>query len=160
MSKQAPTVVGKRGEQKFITALMERGFSVFVPVVDVGIDVIAEAPFTKQPPRYFAFQVKTSTLSKKSNSWYWYVDVEGFRYSKMVYYIFVFDDTQNIPPTTKNRDSNFNALIISSPDLQREFRKQGRWRNGHEGNISITPSSLANGRTKWMKYLNQWASIK
>jgi len=160
MSKIIPTVIGKRGEQRFITALMERGCSVFVPIVDVGIDVIAEAPFTKQPPRYFAFQVKTSTLSNKSNNWYWYVNVTGFRLSKMVYYIFVFDDTKNISRETKNRDNNFNALIISSQDLEKEFRKQGRWRNGYEGNISITPSSLANGRTKWLKYLNRWDSIK
>jgi len=165
-SKPSPTVVGKRGEIMFISALLKRDFGVFIPVVDVGIDVVAEKFSHNQPPKYFAFQVKTSTLHKK-RYWYWYVDKYGFRCTDNVYYVFVFDDSDEIPPQAQ-ADPIFNACLIPS----KEINRHGHWttyKGGNSFDVNITINMLTN-ISRWAKrqknsgialrHFNDWKQLQ
>jgi len=95
--ERIPSVTGKKAEIRFISALIERDFIPFIPVVDLGIDVIAEKFLEGQTPKYFAFQVKTSSFSKTNACWYWYINRNSFRCAKNVFYVLVFENTDNFP---------------------------------------------------------------
>jgi hypothetical protein len=82
MSRRLPTVTGKEGELRFASALVKYGFVPFTPIVDLGIDVVAEKmrnAQSKKPPKYLSFQVKTSKFRPGDKNWNWYVDHDGFR---------------------------------------------------------------------------------
>ena len=163
-SKPVPTVVGKRGEITFISALLRRGFAVFTPVVDVGIDVVAEKFAPMKRPKYFAFQVKTSTF-QKSGSWFWYIEKEKFRCSNTNFNVFVFEDTHLFPPQVPKDSEGFYALIIPSKKIEKEASKcSNRWKRGEDYNITVTPNMLRNTakwqRYKWMRYFNDWKQLQ
>ena len=164
--KPIPSEVGKIGETVFISALLRRRYGVFVPVVDKGIDVVAEKFDFKKPPKYFGFQVKTSTLGQKSQSWFWYVDKYGFRCADNVYYVFVFEDSSKMPSEV-NANSDFNACIIPSKEIDRD----GHWttyKGGRSFDVRITVNMLKN-IPKWamkpknsgiaLRHFNDWKKL-
>jgi len=159
--KRIPSVTGKAGEIAFISALLDRGFvNVFTPIVDVGIDVVAEKFTEGNAPKYFAFQVKTSTL-QKSGTWYWYVDRDGFRCSRNNFYVFIFENSHNIPVSI--RDLKFNALIVPSHELNKAHWRTDKKSRKLDVNISISPNMLKNPkkyRSGWLRFFNNWKQLK
>jgi len=143
MSQQKiSTVTGKKGEMRFVSALIERGFTPFIPIVDLGIDVIAEKS-TGNQPRYFGFQIKTSTLSSKNYFWNWYIDNYSFKCAQNFFYVLSFEDDEKFPSNVK-KDPHFNACIIPSKFIQ---KPRGHWspydkQGGESFDVAITVNML------------------
>lgn len=161
-----PTVAGKKAEMRFVSALIERDFIPFIPVVDLGIDVIAEKFSEGQPPKYFAFQVKTSSFSSKYAYWYWYINKDSFRCAKNVFYVLVFEDAENFPKNIK-ADPQFNACIIPS----KEICRSGHWttyKGGQSFDVTITVNMLkhirrfskrATNSGIALRHFNRWSNL-
>jgi hypothetical protein len=161
-SQKISGVTGKKGELSFITALIERGFTPFIPIIDQGIDIVAEKLLDDNSPEYYAYEIKTSSF-RKNDSWNWYVSDYNFRCADNVFYVLVFENSNLFPPNI-TRDPHCDACIIPSKEL-----KNGHWSPCSGGeksfDVTITLNMLRQlpkySKTKYnsgiaLRYLNKW----
>jgi hypothetical protein len=150
VAARTPTETGKLAELRLVSALINRRFCAFMPVVDLGIDIVAEKIaniYAQRPPKYYAFQVKNSTF-RKNHTWNWYVSKDSFRCAKNLYYVFVFEEQNRLPVEAKP-EPDFNACIIPSKEIDRH----GHWTpydSGFSFDVTISINMLKN-ISKWSK---------
>ena len=102
--------IGNIGEIQTIEVLKkEKGFAIYLPLKDVGIDFIGV-----KKGIFFQFQIKTSTFQK--NKYFWFdLHKNKMVYGKNVYYIFLCYTM----PRHNMMGKAKNFLIIPSLDLRK-----------------------------------------
>lgn len=62
----SPHKIGRSAEMRVKRILLDRGFTIYEPEIDVGVDFVVEPPVNK-PHRFLAIQVRTSKYQEKSD---------------------------------------------------------------------------------------------
>jgi hypothetical protein len=101
--------IGHIGELQAIAQMEDKGFSIYLPMKDKGIDFIAV-----KNNKSTQIQVKTSKFQKESYFWF-DLHISKMIYSENTYYIFVL----YVLPRRKMLGRAKNYLIIPSLDLKR-----------------------------------------
>lgn len=153
--------VGKIGEMAFAMALVRRGFNVFSPIVDAGIDLVAERVTGSQPPfqaKYLGFQVKTSRYQPKSDWWYWTVTRYNYRLGADNFYALVLEDEEKLPPEVPEAKDDVCVLIVPSKEIWEHAEQSSKsWQRGDDYAISVEPHYFLNrDKYTWSKFLNAW----
>jgi hypothetical protein len=156
-----PAQVGKIGEIEFAMALVKREFNVFSPVVDAGIDLVAEKltgggpPFS---PRYLSFQVRTSNYHPKEDWWTWTISKYNFRLGSDSFYALVLEDEEKVSVTETERQDGILVLIIPSREIWEHTSANSKaWQKGGDYPITVEPHYFVNrGRYTWAGFLNRW----
>ncbi len=123
---------GKLAEFKVLAMLVKLGFSLFVPVVDTGVDAVAEW-WADKPPTYYGVQVKSSSFISKYRSWAWNVDPKTFRVSESNFLILVLEDSDRLPEkvrlaTRRAEAPDLYALVMPTEDFETYYAlKSLRW---------------------------------
>ena len=102
--------IGKLGEQKVISKLLERGLDVYLPIVDIhGIDCIIKTPKGK----YIDVQIKTRLKITRNLE---LIDVRKLKARKNLFIIayFLKDDCYWIFPSKVFRDNAYFFKKIAS----------------------------------------------
>lgn len=151
---------GKLAEFKVIEILVKLGFTVYIPVIDTGIDIVAE-DWNGGNTHYFGIQVKSSRLSPKYNAWAWNVDPTTFRISEINYLVLVLEDWRMIPENARNARQMLEALdlfalVIPTEDFLMDYASNSRsWAEGRIYGINMKPHQVNVNRGPGI-YLNKW----
>jgi hypothetical protein len=152
------------GEMAFAMALVRRGFNVFSPIVDAGIDLVAERVSGDQPPfhaEYLSFQVRTSTHQPKDDWWYWTISQDSFRLGENVFYALVLQNEEELPQRVRQTREDIYVLIIPTKEIWEHVVRLESWQNGGDYGISVEPHYFENKHSnKWVKYLNAWGLLQ
>lgn len=148
----------------FAMALVRRGFNVFSPIVDAGIDLVAEKVSGNQPPfraKYFGFQVRTSTYQAKEDWWFWTISHDNFRQGEHIFYALVLEDQERLPQGIPNRGEDIQVLIIPTKELWEHAVSLRSWQSGGDYGISVEPHYfLGDHSNKWLKFFNAWSQLQ
>jgi len=106
---------GKIGEADILKKLIENGFEVYLPFVDVGVDFIARKE-TAEGVKHIDIQVKTSRYYPKTDRYWIDIRMKAFKAFDNYFYFFVLQ---------KPESNIYDVLIIPSKTLE-QYWKEGR----------------------------------
>jgi len=155
---------GKYGEQKVVLHLLDKGYTVYTPIIDTGIDFVVEPPTDKH--KYIGLQVRTSSYQKENDWWTWSIYRDKWRKGSSFYYVLVFEDIDKLPKEVRSKaDKGMVAFIIPYRTLDQMLVKRSkRWVKKDDYTLSINRQSFETGLSKWLKalipYLNKWSLLK
>lgn len=162
---QHSVMKGKFAEVRVFRHLLGKGYEVYIPIVDTGVDFVIEPPEPGQH-KFVGIQVKTSKYQRSSEWWSWSVYKDDRRKNSAFFYVLCFDDIDKLPENIRNlRDGDLLCFIVPYTELDKELSAQSNaWTNKGEFNIFINRQSLETGRSKWLSflktYLNDWDVLK
>ena len=150
---------GKSAELMVAGELLERGYDVFIPFVDCGVDLAA-----KVGERFVQLQIKKSKLHVKPRlSYYWQVlYMKPFTNNKgpNIYYVFLL-----------KRETEINCVVLPSlwieenvDKLLRFEAKRERWHFFFspikDGKVKLARSGSLKGGADVTPFLNNWNQLE
>jgi hypothetical protein len=136
---------------------MMKELVLYVPVVDTGVDVIAEK-IENGTNVYLALQVKACER-QQTQLWGWTVDPKTFRVSKNSYLIAVIlDPPKELVGSIDLQGSLLNAFVVPSAEYDIiASRRSERWIKKGDWGPGLRADQFLQG--EFSKYLNNWVPI-
>ncbi|MEM2970912.1 MAG: hypothetical protein QW270_00605 [Candidatus Bathyarchaeia archaeon] len=153
---------GKYGELKVILYLLNKGYTVYTPIIDTGIDFVVEPPSSH---KYIGLQVRTSSYQKENDWWTWSIYKDDWRKGSPFFYILAFGDIDKLPKEVRVKiDENIFAFIIPYEVLDKILTNRSeRWVQKGDYTLFINRQSFETGRSEWLEtlcpYLNKWSLL-
>jgi hypothetical protein len=156
---------GKFGEIKVILHLLSKGYMVYTPIIDTGIDFVIEPPRPVHH-RFIGVQVKTSTYQKASDWWMWTIYKDDTWKGGPFFYILSFEDINELPEKIRKKAENGVLCFVLPYDTVDKMitDRSKAWVKKGEFCLSINRKSFESGGSRWLKdlypYLNKWDLLK
>jgi hypothetical protein len=141
--------------------LLSKGYSVYTPTIDTGLDFVVEPPALGQN-KFIGIQVKTSYYQSLSDWWMWSIYRDDYRQNHPFFYVLFFEDIDKLPMQFQQKSENgILCFIIPYAKLDKLLTKRSAaWAKKGEFGLSINRQSFENGRSGWLNdlspYLNNW----
>ncbi len=156
---------GKFGEVKIMQYLLSKGYAVYTPIIDTGIDFIIEPPAPAHH-KFIGLQVKTSSYQEVSDWWMWSISKDDTRKGSPFFYILCFDNVDKLPEKIRAKaDNGVLCFILPYDTIDKMLTQRSKaWVTKGEFSLSINRQSFESGRSEWLKalypYLNNWDLLK
>ena len=156
---------GKFAEVLVFRHLLGKGYQVYIPIVDTGVDFIVEPPEPKQN-KFIGIQVKTSSYQPKSGWWLWSVYRDERREGSPFFYVLCLENIDVLPKRIRAKsEDGVLCFIIPYKELDKQLMKRSEaWTKKGEFSLSINKQSFETGRSKWLEflepYLNNWDMLQ
>lgn len=147
-SKSAEMLVSKH--------LLGKEYAVYIPLADVGVDLVVEPPEPKQH-KFIGIQVKTSSYQPKSDWWSWNITRDDRRKSTPFFYVLCFEDIDELPDQIRGkREDNVLCAVVPYEELVSFIKRTPRNKWVENGNFNL----CAKKKGVWLEflipYLNNW----
>ena len=154
-------VKGKFAEVLVFRHLLGKGYQVYIPIVDTGVDFVVEPPKSRQH-KFIGIQVKTSSYQPKSGWWLWSVYRDERRKSSPFFYVLCLEDIDELPEQIRAKsEDGLLCFVVPYKEMDKRLKERSdAWIKKGEYSLSINKKSFKTKQSKWLQflrpYLNNW----
>jgi len=147
-SKSAEMLVSKH--------LLGKKYAVYIPLADVGVDLIVEPPEPKRH-KFIGIQVKTSSYQRKPDWWAWIITKDDRRKNSSFFYVLCFEDINELPNQIRDkREGDVLCAVIPYEELVSFIKGRPRNKWIENGNFNLCAKKKGVVLEFLMPYLNNW----